>query len=140
MGSKLLNLFFIIATLLMLSVFILFAYFVIRNSNAFTANEPLPILNGHEFKAGEVIKTQVSYCSATNEPITIRRGISNSEIIPLDTTAVPVSFSQGCRDIEINYKIPTTLKPGTYGATLYITIPTLNFGRIFQTVPFEIVE
>lgn len=105
--------------------------------NAFHVKEPLPVNNNREFKRGEEIMVVVDYCLNTDEPVTIKRSI---DVTPIDLTPTPVSFTQGCRVAIIPFKIPLNFIPGEYDASLYVTIPTINFGDIYPTTRFKVIE
>ena len=114
-------------------VWVFKSYF--ENKNAFTAIEPITFQLG-EVRPGEEIIAEVNYCLNTDQPVTVKRSIEDR---PIDLSPTPVSFTQGCRTALLPYRVPIDIELGEHSATLYVTIPTVNFGDIYPTVTFRVI-
>jgi len=136
--TTLLNIFTVATFALLVSIMGLLVMTQRQDSQTFIVNGPISILI-REIRVGEIGEVKLDYCLQDNDPIIIKRGlIEEGEPVSLDLTLTPLLLEKGCRIVSVVYKIPQDLKPGTYSATLYIVIPTLDYGEIFKTNIFEI--
>lgn len=133
-----------IADALVVITFVMVAAFFIGTvrtinyrSNVFSI-EGLIQVKEKEIKDGDPIKLDLSYCLNTDDPILIKRTLRDNQVVNLDESPVPIILEQGCHTVPITIYTDKGLPPDEYNITFYVTIPTQNFGKIYQTETFII--
>lgn len=132
-------------TVLQIATFIIVAFFLfwaVSESNnrrtAFTMEEPVKVLN-KTIKSGDILDLEISYCLNTTDPVLFKRTLRDHQIINIDETPVPILLDTGCHTIGQQIKVDNA-HVDTYTITFYVTIPTKNYGQIFKTEVFSVIE